>query len=615
MTVPHVHPGGPTEDALFEWLGGRLHPEAAQWIGAHVTGCRRCTERVRRIEAVREALEPPAIPPFQLQRDVTAVRRRLAAPRRRPPLLWASAGLTLAVACAGVLMFLGRGPAPRPVAQPVPLQVHARSGAAGLEVGDEHQVLEANVQVPSGGRVRVEAGSRVAARWGSARLVAQGGRRGADLRLEASEAATRRLRLERGRVVLDVDPLVAGQRLEVLTSDATVSVRGTVFFVEKTDEGTTVAVSRGRVRVASRGRAVDVQAGFRLGPAAVEPVPMSDEDHAAFEEATAWRGTAAGEPLDVLADVAGAEVWVDGVPQGRTPLSMTVPPGVHTVRVAARGRLPLEQRVGVQAGAPTLFHAELERVVEAPEEPAPAKPEGPRPAPAGDALKQARAEVLAGAYGRALKRLQALKQQPLSAMQAARVALLEAQAHRLDGKPERAVPILERTSRGVGPEAEQAMLLLGQTLQRDLLDPRRAAAVWADGLRRFPQGIFREEVAFRLGESLLQAGETRAGVAALERYLEKSPKAPHADEAHLQIAAARRDRLGDCAGAVPHLRVVAAGTGPRAELALVGEARCLSQLGREAEARAAWSRYLEAAPRARFADEARAWLTGHARKQ
>jgi tetratricopeptide (TPR) repeat protein len=214
---------------------------------------------------------------------------------------------------------------------------------------------------------------------------------------------------------------------------------------------------------------------------------------------------------------------------------------------------------------------------------------------------------MAGEYGKAIARLETLRKHG-SSTQAARASLLEAQAYRLSLRPERAVPILESVAKSQGPEAEQGELLLAQTLQRDLSLPRRAAEVYADAQRRFPQGIFREEIAYRLGEVLLSAGEPREGVAALERYLSQFPTASHADDAHLSIAAARRDRLNDCAGAIPHLKAVA-GAGPlktpRAELALIGEARCLQTMGRTVEARAAYTRYLDERPRGRFADEAR----------
>src|SRR5690606_35087602 len=106
-----------------------------------------------------------------------------------------------------------------------------------------------------------------------------------------------------------------------------------------------------------------------------------------------------------------------------------------------------------------------------------------------------------------------------SPTQAQRATLLLAQAHRLALRPERAVALLEETARGSGAEAEQAQVTLAQTLGRDLGDARRAAQAWQEAARRFPGGIFAEQIAFRRGEALLKAGEVRPAVAALDAYL------------------------------------------------------------------------------------------------
>ena len=75
-TAP-IHVGGPTEEALFAWRAGRLHPEAADWIGAHLDGCARCRAAMEHIDAVHDALEPPPEPPFLRQRQIAQVQRAL----------------------------------------------------------------------------------------------------------------------------------------------------------------------------------------------------------------------------------------------------------------------------------------------------------------------------------------------------------------------------------------------------------------------------------------------------------------------------------------------------------------------------------------------------------
>ena len=450
------------------------------------------------------------------------------------------------------------------------------------------------------------------ATWAGARVAVEGGPTGARVQLAESRAMLRQLKLERGRVVLDVDPLAPGAVLAVQTRDSRVTVHGTRFLVEATPGGTSVAVDRGRVRVAGA-RTLEVAAGLQITPGASQPIPIGVDFAARLAALDGPSASGPTESLDVFADVAGALVSVDGVEYGRAPLSLALMPGAHTVRVRAAGRLPVEERVEVTAGTPTLFHAELPELssVEDPgTHPASAAPVH---LGAADLLSRARADVLAGAYDRAIARLAELEHGTATKLQLLRAALLQAQAERLARRPERALPLLQEVARGDGPEAEQAQFLLAQTLGRDLHDPVRAAAAYEVSERRFSHGIFTEEASLRRGEALLAAGDTSAGIEALERYLRQYPTAPHIDDAHLSIASARRDRLGDCAGAVPHLRAVADGSGPRAELALIGEARCLRTLGRADEARDAYEKYLHVQPHGRYADEARLGATGSAK--
>ncbi len=623
--APVVHVGGPTEEALFAFRAGRLLPEAAGWIGDHVDGCQRCRRAMARIDAVHEALEPPAEPPFMRQADITAVRRRLE--RRRP--VWSR--LTLA-ACASALagfalMMAFKHPqragheAVASGGDNVGFAIAARQGVADVELGDDHAVAEAKMVVPTRGWLTIAPQGRVLATWGGARVAVEGGATGARVQLSTSLTKLRQLTLERGTVVLDVDPLAAGAELIVATADARVSVHGTRFFVDSSAAGTQVACDRGRVRVAVAGRIIEVPAGTQLAAGATAPGALSAESALRLSALDMTLASGPTESLDVFADVADATVAVDGVDYGRAPLSLAVAPGSHAVRVRAEGHLPVEERVDVGAGTPTLFRAEmLELSIDEPPPTAGHAAEAPSAQPradanqaARDALGRARAEVLAGAYDRAISRLQLLRAGHAPRVQLDRAALLQAQAERLAHRPERALPLLIGVARSDGPEAEQAQFLLAQTFGHDMGDPLRAAVAYGESERRFAHGIFAEEAAFRRGESLLSGGDTRAGLEALEDYLRRFPSAPHADDAHLFLAGARRDRLGDCAGAVPHLQAVAAGHGPRAQQALIGAARCLHALGRQGEANTAYQRYLQVQPHGRYADEARLGATGSAR--
>src|SRR6185369_3549759 len=97
---------------------------------------------------------------------------------------------------------------------------------ADVELGDDHNTAQANQVLPATGALSVQPGAHVVARWGAARVLVDGGRTGARLRLVASRTDERRIKLERGRVLFDVDPLAPGQTVAVATDDALVTVHG-----------------------------------------------------------------------------------------------------------------------------------------------------------------------------------------------------------------------------------------------------------------------------------------------------------------------------------------------------------------------------------------------------
>ena len=594
-----VHVGGPTREVLFDLAAGRVHAETAVWLQQHVSGCALCQHLMARITAAREALEPPAEAPFARQRHLAEVQHRLQARRsNRRWLLFPIASAALAGVMAFVFIMKRQAP-PQPTALAPPLSctIVARAGEASIEAGGK---AAAGAPLAAGQSLTAQANARVLAHWGEATVEVEGGETGARVRWEAGERGERRLHLERGRVLLDVNPLPSGTTLAVITDDARVTVHGTRFLVEKGKHGTTVACDRGLVRVASRGAsaAVDVAAGSRLATGGVEPI-ASDET-TALDRIGRWPTAPerTSGTLEVLADVAAAEIVVDGEPVGVTPLSISMAPGTHKLHVSAPGRLPIEQTVEVAADATTTIHAELRSILE--EETAAPR----RGAP--DLLTQARALVFSGSYERALAVLAQLRRKSPPAPVLARATLLEAQTYRLQRRPEQALALFERVARGSGHEAEQARYLLAQTLARDLSDPKRATAAWQTALKRFPQGMFHEEEIYRLGESQLAADQPLEGIRTLSHYVKDFPKGSHAEDAHLLVASAERDRLNDCAEAVVHFRAVATAGGRRAPQASIAEARCLRSLGRLPEARTAYLRYLSQAPRGRFAEEARA---------
>lgn len=89
-----------------------------------------------------------------------------------------------------------------------------------------------------------------------------------------------RIQLQRGLVNCSVDPIGQGPKLSVVTPDATVEVKGTIFSVEVTEEGrssrTCVRVTRGWVSVARQGKVEQVRAGQASGCDAPETTPEEE---------------------------------------------------------------------------------------------------------------------------------------------------------------------------------------------------------------------------------------------------------------------------------------------------------------------------------------------------
>src|SRR5258706_8095759 len=82
MSPPPLHRDGPTQEALFDYLAGRLLPPAAQWVQSHLETCPECGSALERLRAVRTLLQPRADSPLRRQRHLVAMRRKLVDPPR-----------------------------------------------------------------------------------------------------------------------------------------------------------------------------------------------------------------------------------------------------------------------------------------------------------------------------------------------------------------------------------------------------------------------------------------------------------------------------------------------------------------------------------------------------
>jgi hypothetical protein len=158
---------------------------------------------------------------------------------------------------------------------------------------------------------------------------------------------------------------------------------------------------------------------------------------------------------------------------------------------------------------------------------------------------------------------------------------------------------------GADLTAQSALYRLGE-LCRDRGDRQGALDAWVECRRRFGAGAFAEEADLAILEMRLRLGSPLARAAA-DRFLRLWPQSPYLAEVR-GIRGLLRHRSGDCAGALADYSEALGAriSGARRDESLYGRAACLDALGRTADARAAYQRYLQDLPQGRFAEQARA---------
>jgi ferric-dicitrate binding protein FerR (iron transport regulator) len=163
------------------------------------------------------------------------------------------------------------------------------------------------------------------------------------------------LELERGELLVSATPGREGAPLRVITRSGTVTVTGTVFVVEDSEDEVEVRVIRGRV-------SVEDEAGAALrsvGPNEATVLGRKRVRHVDQEEsADVWRVVAAfdlldpgaGAVLDIRSVPSGAEVGIDGVSLGKTPVMAAVRAGHRKLELTLEGREPVRELVDVPDG-------------------------------------------------------------------------------------------------------------------------------------------------------------------------------------------------------------------------------------------------------------------------
>jgi len=348
-----------------------------------------------------------------------------------------------------------------------------------------------------------------------------------EIEIAALDTSSIEVRLERGRVMAEVDPARSGPPFAVATRDGRVVVSGTAFAVEADEERALVSVFRGSVRVEDgvhEGRKVRLGEGAILGQPGVSH--LTDEDEAAaaevlhaFDMLSAERATR----LDIQSLPADATVVVDGVELGRTPLEVSIRSGHRRLELRLEGyetvRELLELVPGADAsrvfdlvGTATQPGDEIAAgpvTVERPDrrarETAAAAETGSAPLGPGDLLERAQAFRVARDWGNAVAAYnELLGQYPGSA------------------------------------QALNSLVSIGDIQLDHLSQPGRALESFDAYLARTRKGTLAQEAAFGRARALRALGRTAEEIRALEAFVAEFPSA-------IQVDRARR-RLEELAG-------------------------------------------------------------------
>jgi hypothetical protein len=115
----------------------------------------------------------------------------------------------------------------------------------------------------------------------------------------------------------------------------------------------------------------------------------------------------------------------------------------------------------------------------------------------------------------------------------------EAQAALAQGRPQRALEILEVASRGDGPAAENAAYEVGWLLRDRLVRPRQALTAWDRYRTRFPRGLLRAETDLSVLETRLMLGDATGALVEAKAFLERHPSSERRGEITRVVRALR----------------------------------------------------------------------------
>lgn len=325
-------------------VGEHLTERDQAWLAQHASSCGQCSAERQFYTSLRDALGRPAM--LVVPSRVTAAPIGRASSRR--PLYWGLAlAASVALALGGRSVLRKSRPASAPPLAAVTAQVLLASGEARLGLAP----AQAGQKVPHGERLSTGSG-----------LACMGIANSFDVCLAGASAAVFALDdarqivvyLERGALMARLDHQPAGRKFFVRTAGAEVQAVGTRFSVHLADDGNMrVRLHEGRLAVRAASHistdlAAPVQASIArdirvapLSPAAIgEDKLLADMVEVVRPENRA--------SLTLTSTPAGADVFLDNVAMGKTPLSVSLHGAAH-LRLSLPGYEPISVWIACEA--------------------------------------------------------------------------------------------------------------------------------------------------------------------------------------------------------------------------------------------------------------------------
>jgi len=265
------------------YLGQQLPEARALLFEDHMHSCVACRHA---LERTRDG-------------ELHAVWRPSINRRGFPVWRWAMAGTAVAaVAFAGLALSMGIFPGQRVVRG----AVQNVDGSLYAVTGDQVRMIPAGYEIRNGDEIRTAKGASAVVRLLDGSLVEMGER--SDISLSRAWKGTT-IHLDGGQVIVQAAKQRTG-RLYVATDDCLVSVKGTIFSVNRGIKGSRVAVIEGVVRVDYGERSSELHAGDEAtSSASVSKIPIQNE--------IAWSRNAA-KYLALLGDFATLQKQFAAIP-------------------------------------------------------------------------------------------------------------------------------------------------------------------------------------------------------------------------------------------------------------------------------------------------------------